>query len=187
VLTGVRRQELRELRWRDVDLVENVLRVCDSKSEEGERSIAISPILAEELWQHRRKSAFQADDERLFCYSKTGGPYDPATFRDELQVALHTAGIDGYVRPFHDLRHTSITNDAAAGASPVALMAKAGHRNMSTTKTYLHLAGVIFHDQAEALERRLLEVESSTHLSESEPIRANRNGSMERRTSQPDA
>ena len=49
-------------------------------------------------------------------------------------------------------------------------MAKAGHSSMTTTKRYLHLAGVVFHDEAEALERRLLGVESSTHLSESERI-----------------
>jgi integrase len=56
---------------------------------------------------------------------------------------------------FHDLRHTSITNDAAAGASPLALMTKAGHANMATTQHYIHLAGVVFRDEAEALEARL--------------------------------
>jgi hypothetical protein len=60
------------------------------------------------------------------------------------------------VRPWHDLRHTAITNDAAAGSSELAVMAKAGHLSMSTTKTYLHLAGVVFRDEADALERRLL-------------------------------
>jgi integrase len=33
VLTGIRRGELQRLRWRDIDLVGNVLRVVDSKSE----------------------------------------------------------------------------------------------------------------------------------------------------------
>jgi hypothetical protein len=33
---------------------------------------------------------------------------------------------------------------------------KAGRRSMSTTKTYLPLAGVVFRDEADALERRLL-------------------------------
>ncbi len=66
------------------------------------------------------------------------------------------SGRGGYVRPFHDLRHTAITNDAAAGSSPIAVMSKAGHASMSTTKRYLHLAGVVFRDEAEALERRLL-------------------------------
>jgi hypothetical protein len=35
-------------------------------------------------------------------------------------------------------------------------MAKAGHASMATTKRYLHLAGVVFRDEADALERRLL-------------------------------
>jgi hypothetical protein len=41
----------------------------------------------------------------------------------------------------------------------------AGHRNMATTRTYLHLAGTVFRDEAARLEERLLgEVESSTDL-----------------------
>lgn len=54
-----------------------------------------------------------------------------------------------------------LTNGAAAGEGPVALMTRAGHASMATTKRYLHLAGAVFRDEAEALERRLLgEVES---------------------------
>jgi hypothetical protein len=60
------------------------------------------------------------------------------------------------MRPFHDLRVTSITNDAIAGANPVALMTKAGHASMATTRRYLRLAGTVFPDEAAALESRLL-------------------------------
>ena len=60
------------------------------------------------------------------------------------------------MRPFHGFRHTAITNDAAAGANPVALMTKAGHSKMSTTQIYVHLAGVVFRDEADRLEARLL-------------------------------
>ena len=38
------------------------------------------------------------------------------------------------MRPFHDFRVTSITNDAIAGANPVALMTKAVHANIATTE-----------------------------------------------------
>jgi hypothetical protein len=82
VLTGIRRSELQALRWRDVELVENVMRIRDSKSEEGIRSIA--------------------------------------------------------------------------SASPIAVMTKAGHADLRTTKRYLHLAGVVFREEAERLEERLL-------------------------------
>jgi hypothetical protein len=66
------------------------------------------------------------------------------------------AGISDDVRPFHDLRHSSLTNGAATGEQPIALMARAGQRSISTTKGHLHLAGVVFRDEADALERRLL-------------------------------
>ena len=156
VLTGLRRHELVGLRWRDVALAEGVLRVRDSKTEEGVRSIALAPRLVEELWQHRRRSAFQGDDERVFHHPRTGGPFPPDKFREALNAALARSGITDYVRPFHDLRHTAITNDAAAGSSAIAVMSKAGHASMATTKRYLHLAGTVFRDEADALERRLL-------------------------------
>jgi integrase len=170
VLTGVRRSELQALRWRDVDLIEGVLRVRDSKTEDGIRSIALSKTLAEELWQHRRRSSFQGDYERVFCHPEIGSVYRADRFKKALVAALAAAGITDRVRAFHDMRHTSITNDAAAGANPTALMTKAGHSDMRTTKTYLHMAGVVFRDEAERLEARLLGVESSTHLSEPESI-----------------
>lgn len=35
-------------------------------------------------------------------------------------------------------------------------MAKAGHTDMKITRRYLHLAGIVFREEAAALERRLL-------------------------------
>jgi len=166
VLTGIRRGELQALRWRDVDLVENVLRVRDSKTEEGIRAIALSPALAEALWQQRRRSSFRGDDERVFCHSERGTVYREHVFAMQFRAALKAAGITDYVRPFHDLRHTSLTNEAASGSTPIALMAKAGHTDMKITRRYLHLAGIVFRDEAEALERRLgLGVETATEVS----------------------
>jgi integrase len=156
VLTGVRRGELLDLRWRDVDLVDNVVRVEDSKTEEGIRSIALGAGLAEALWQHRRRSHFQGDDELVFCHPERGTRMLPQWFSKQFAKAREQAGIRDYVRPFHDLRHTAITQDAVAGTGPVALMAKAGHTDMATTKIYLHLAGTVFREEAAALERRML-------------------------------
>jgi integrase len=165
VLTGVRRSELQARQWRDVDLIENRLRVVDSKTETGERSIAIPPGLAEALWQHRRTTAYKRDGERVFCDPGKGSVYDYRTFSAALRAAYKRAGLEWpeRLRPFHDLRVTSITNDAIAGANPIALMTEAGHANMATTKRYLRLAGVVFAEEAEALERRLPGGAPSTH------------------------
>jgi integrase len=72
-----------------------------------------------------------------------------------LRAALAKAKIDGYVRPFHDGRHTSLTNSAAAGMDGMAIMARAGHSDFATTQLYIDLAGERFRDESELLERRL--------------------------------
>lgn len=59
------------------------------------------------------------------------------------------------MRPFHDGRHTSITNSAAAGLSPAALMSRAGHSNFKTTQGYIALAGETFRAEVGLLEQRL--------------------------------
>jgi len=111
--------------------------------------------------------------------------YRAEAFEDALRAARAVAGIKRRVMAFHDLRHTAITNDAAAGANPVALMTKAGHADMKTTKTYMHMAGVVFRDEADRLEAPLLGVERSTHMSASESTERRHHG--ERRTSRTDA
>ncbi len=74
-----------------------------------------------------------------------------ATFR----LALAKAKITKPVRPFHDGRHGHLTNAAAAGVSPAALQACAGHADMSTTQRYIDLAGVRFREEAELAEARM--------------------------------
>jgi integrase len=156
VLTGLRRFELLALRWRDVDLLEGVLRVRDSKSEDGIRSIAFSSRLADELRDHWRRSPYRGVDEFIFCDLENGRPYPAKRFAAQFRAALEAAGITGHVRPFHDLRHTAITNDAASGSNAIAVMTKAGHADMKTTRRYMHLAGVVFRDEADRFEARLL-------------------------------
>jgi integrase len=168
---GLRRGEILGLRWRDVDLADPagaILRVRETfvrgaedtpKSEAGERTIALGPKLAEELWQHRRRTAFSGDGERVFCHLTKGSPIDHKRYARTLREALAKAKIEKTMRPFHDGRHTSITNSAAAGLSPAALMARAGHSDFKTTQGYIDLAGETFRAEAELLEQRLFGAE----------------------------
>jgi integrase len=98
--------------------------------------------------------------ERLVRVEKEGlrRPAPLTFFRGGTESRLTAADVEGDVRAFHDLRHTTITHDAASGSSAIAVMAKAGHRNMATTRTYLHLAGTVFRDEAARLEERLRRV-----------------------------
>ena len=153
----------------------DVLRVSESKSEAGERSIALSADPPRRLSDRYRRTAYKGDDDRVFCHPDRGSVYRAEGFREALRAALGAAGVEADLRPFHDLRHASLTNGAAAGESPIALMTKAGHTNMATTKRYLHLAGTVFRDEAERLDDRLLgglSTQLSTHLGAPGPISA---------------
>jgi integrase len=125
------------------------------KSEAGRRTLDLGRKIAEELFSHRAWSAFDRDDDLVLPNPRTGRPLDPARISELMAEARHRAGITDYVRPSHDLRHTSLTNAARAGASDVALMARAGHSSFATTKLYISLAGARFQDEADRLESRL--------------------------------
>jgi integrase len=165
--TGVRRGEALGLRWRSVLLSDPdgpVMRVEETwvrhaadtpKSSAGTRTIALGPRLAAELFDHRRRTSFDADDERVFPNPRTGHALDLDAYTEIIRLSLRRAGIDGYVRPCHDLRHSSITNAAAAGTPPEALMSRAGHASYATTRRYVDLAGERFREEADRLERRL--------------------------------
>jgi integrase len=126
------------------------------------------PTLLSDERRERIERACKGADERIFCHPERGTIYNADAFKEKLDAALSAAEVEGRVRPFHDLRHTAITHDAASGSSAIAVMAKAGHRNMATARTYLHLAGTVFREEAERPEERLLgavePVESSTDL-----------------------
>jgi integrase len=166
VSAGLRRGEVLGLRWRDVALADPAgatLRVRETwvrggpdtpKSAKSERTFAIGRLAAE-LFDHRGRTAYIGEDERVFCNPSTGGPLDPKRYAATFRAALKRAKVDDYVRPFHDGRHTNITNAAAAGVSPAALMARAGHSDFATTQLYIDLAGETFREEAELADERL--------------------------------
>jgi integrase len=80
---------------------------------------------------------------------------DAGRYSKTFRAALAKGGITDYVRPFHDGRHSAITNAAAAGNAPSALQARAGHSSFQTTQLYIDLAGERFRREAEEAERRM--------------------------------
>jgi integrase len=72
-----------------------------------------------------------------------------------MRKAITKAGIERKIRPWHDLRHTALTHDAAAGNPAVYVQARAGHAQATMTERYVHAAQVAFPGAAEKAEERL--------------------------------
>ena len=164
---GLRRGEVAGLRWRAVSLADPdgaAVRVAETfvrgattspKSEAGRRTVPISSHLAAELFDHRGRSTYDGDDNLVFPSPHRGSPLNPKRYAETLRDVLKLAKINGYVRPFHDGRHSSITNAARHGRTDLALMTLAGHSDSRVTRRYIHLAGEMFRDEADRMGRAL--------------------------------
>jgi integrase len=91
-----------------------------------------------------------------FAHPQKGTPLDPARLaREHLKPAVKKAGITKPFRAFHDLRHTALTHEAAAGNPLSYIQMKAGHSQTSITERYTHAAQVQFAGAAARAEERM--------------------------------
>ncbi len=152
--TGFRRGELFALRWRDIDFDRSLLHVREAlvlgefttpKSRTSRRTIEVGPQTRALLAEHRRASSYDTADDLVFCHPEKGTPADPSKLaRVYLRPALAHAGITKPFRPFHDLRHTALTHEAAAGNPQAYIQLRAGRSQGSITERYIHAAQVLF-------------------------------------------
>jgi integrase len=163
--TALRRGELLALRWRDIQLLEGRLHVREAlvrgrfttpKSATSTRLIELGPQTLQLLAEHWQQTPFKGDDELVFCHPDKGTPLDPSRLaREHLKPALKHAHITKPFRPFHDLRHTALTHEAAAGNPMAYLQQKAGHSQSAITERYIHAAQIHFPGAAARGEARL--------------------------------
>lgn len=146
---ALRYGELAELRRKDIDLDDEVLRiergvvrvdggkfkVTTPKSEAGIRDVTIPPHLLPVIEDHLSKHVGPGRDSLLFP-AASGGHLAPATMNRWYYKARAAAG-----RPdlrFHDLRHSGAVLAAATGATLAELMDRLGHSTPAAAMKYQH-------------------------------------------------
>jgi integrase len=162
--TGLRRGELLGLRWQDVaflerrlSVVQQVVRneVTSPKSRAGRRTLPLGPMAAAALEEHYQATRYRDPGCIVFSHPALGTPLDPSKLTKYARRALTAAGLPTSFRPWHGLRHTALTETAAAGVPGMFVQAKAGHAHGSTTERYLHAHKTSYPDAAELAEARL--------------------------------
>lgn len=138
---GLRRGEVRALRWTDVDIARAVLRIKKAtwRAVEGTtkggrwRDVPMTPELAAALTKHRHLKG-----ERVL-YSLNGKPISNRSIRNWMARVQRHAGLEAN-GGIHLLRHTFCSHLAAAGVPAKAIQELAGHADLKTTMRYMHLA-----------------------------------------------
>lgn len=131
VYTGLRRNELKMLEWRDVELKNDspcvVVRAINAKNRKDE-ALPLHPELVAEL--RAIKPADAKPSSRIFLGKMLPGMW-------KMKSDLKRAGIeyikDGRTADFHALRHTLATNLALSGAHPREAMGVMRHSEIRLT------------------------------------------------------
>jgi hypothetical protein len=162
--TGLRRGELLVLSWQAVSFLESRLSVVQQvvrnevtspKSRAGRRTLPLGPMAAAALAEQYQATRYRDPECIVFSHPALGTPLDPSKLSTYARKALTKAGLPESFRPWHGLRHTALTETAAAGVPSMFVQAKAGHAHGSTTERYLHAHKTSYPDAAELAEARL--------------------------------
>jgi site-specific recombinase XerD len=132
--TGLRIQELIDLRIGDVDLNRRQVHVRQSKNDK-DRYVPMSSHAVRGLKKHL---ALSSPKDYLFEHPKRKGiPMNPTGIRNLLKEAVKKAGIKKEIC-VHSLRHTYGTHQLEAGQNIMTVKDLLGHSCITTTFMYLH-------------------------------------------------
>ena len=135
VNTGLRRGELLQLRWRDVDLQRGMLTVRGDGAKTGQtRHVPLNSQAAQVL-QAWKPPALESD-WCVFGGSKLTTPL--VAIKKGWAAVLKAAKITGF--RFHDLRHTFASKLVMAGVDLNTVRELLGHKSIAMTLRYAHLA-----------------------------------------------
>jgi integrase len=136
--TGMRKSEILSLKWDNVDLRHGFILLDVTKNGER-REVPINKTLRETLETLRRGTKEQPprlDIPWVFYDAKTGNRF--TDLRKAFRLGCKKSGINDF--RFHDLRHTFASHLVMAGVDLTTVKELLGHKTLTMTLRYAHLA-----------------------------------------------
>lgn len=129
--TGMRRGEIFNLKWHDIDFKQGIIYLLRTKNNE-KREVPISDVVRDVLYRVRK----HPDSPLVFCREDGSMRHDD--LKKPFSRALERAGIGNF--RFHDLRHTFASQLAMAGVELFTIKELLGHKSIDMTMRYSHLS-----------------------------------------------
>jgi len=129
---GLRLDEVRNLRWDDLDFERKLIHVKKAKGDK-ERVTFLHQNLINIM------NSNEKGDSGLIFISERGNKYNKRTIQIIVKNVCKKVGIKKKVTP-HTLRHSFATHLLEAGADIRYIQELLGHKNLQTTQIYTHVA-----------------------------------------------
>jgi integrase len=130
VFTGMRKGEILNLKWQDIDIQRGLINIYDSKNG-TKRESYINETVKRTLIAVRK----HPESPYVFC-RQSGEPY--YNLRKSFFTACKKSGIVDF--RFHDLRHTFASQLVMSGVDIKTIQELLGHKSIEMTLRYSHLA-----------------------------------------------
>jgi integrase len=128
---GMRKSEIINLTWQEVDLKKKFIRLAAERTKTDQaRIVPIHPLVNKVLDALPKGIRKGVRIKRVFL--KDGEPFDD--FKHSFSTACKNAGLQDFT--FHDLRHCALNNLRRSGNDFFEIMALSGHKTMSCFKRY---------------------------------------------------
>ena len=145
---GLRLSEVLQLKLADIDSQRMVIRVEQGKGKR-DREVMLSPSLLQTLRQYWK---LYKPRRWLFPGRPSSRSLNPTVIQRAFVHAKRQAHIDKDVS-FHSLRHSFATHLMESGVSVRTIQALLGHRSLSSTERYTHVAGDYLRQTTSPLDR----------------------------------
>jgi len=139
--SGIRREELLNLRPSDIDSKRMLIRIRNGKGNKTRETLLAHNTLDILREYYRRYHPY----EYLFESYRPGFPYSSTSATKVVQRAANRAGVTKPVC-IHSFRHAFATHLLEQGANLKVIQRLLGHTSMRTTSVYLHLAKTDYHN-----------------------------------------
>jgi site-specific recombinase XerD len=134
--TGIRRQELLNLDWTDLDFGEKTLLIRKGKGNK-QRIVPLIEPLASELWKYLQ-TMLPINHTPLFISSK-GNRMSVTALQQFMRRYVVLLGFDKKGYSIHTLRHTYASHLAQQNVSLIKIQRLMGHSDPGSTMIYAHL------------------------------------------------
>lgn len=135
--TGLRLSEMTNLKWKDLDLMAETLKVVNGKGAK-DRILYINQELARQLqsWKERQSNEWGKTD--LVFSTRNLNKLDGKAVRKMIKTYTDKAGIDKHITT-HSFRHT-FASDLLRRSGNIRIVQKClGHSSIMTTQIYTHI------------------------------------------------
>jgi integrase/recombinase XerC len=136
--SGLRLDELSNLKISDVDLKKSCVKVLGKGKGKKERYIYLGHHALEAIDSYIKESRRESSDNDFLIVKGNGKPLTNSGIRSMLLRLGDKIGFQGRLSP-HRLRHTFATLSLNYGATREELQKEMGHSNPETTEGYLHV------------------------------------------------